>query len=293
MRHRVARNRWSLVGLALVTLLILAAIAAPWLAGDPTAGELSAALRSPSTANLLGTDAQGRDVLSRVLFGPRLSLAVGLPSHVIALTAGLRPRPLGARGSRGGGVCCEWRPGSRWSPGWRSGSPCWVSIWWATGCATPSTFGHDGHRVPPHPAACAARPVPRAACRGVSLDCGHRLPEQRLHRPHPGAHPSRARRVHRDAHGSAPPARPRAPSRPAGRTRRPAPAPERGAGGDRACDQHELRPEPRRAGAAPRPRRCRRRIGPRVSGERVSLAPPQEAGDPGGAGAVYARGLAR
>ena len=89
MRHRVARNRWSLVGLALVTLLVLAAIAAPWLAGDPTAGELSAALRSPSTANLLGTDAQGRDVLSRVLFGARLSLAVGLTSQVIALTAGL------------------------------------------------------------------------------------------------------------------------------------------------------------------------------------------------------------
>src|SRR5205814_9594512 len=88
-RHRVARNRWSLVGLALVTLLILAAIAAPGLAGDPTAGELSAALRSPSTANLLGTDAQGRDVLSRVLFGARLSLAVGLTSQVIALTAGL------------------------------------------------------------------------------------------------------------------------------------------------------------------------------------------------------------
>src|SRR2546427_8608651 len=100
MRHRVARNRWSSVGLALVTLLILAAIAAPWLAGDPTAGELSAALRSPSTANLLGTDAQGRDVLSRVLFGARLSLAVGLTSQVIALTAGLPPGLRGGFSSR-------------------------------------------------------------------------------------------------------------------------------------------------------------------------------------------------
>jgi len=73
-----------------VTLLGLAALAAPWLApGDPTRGDLTAALRSPSTANPLGTDAQGRDVLSRVLYGARLSLAVGLASQVIALTAGL------------------------------------------------------------------------------------------------------------------------------------------------------------------------------------------------------------
>src|SRR2546425_7202213 len=90
MRHRVVRNRWTLAGLALVTLLGLAALAAPWLApGDPTRGDLAAALRSPSMAYLLGTDAQGRDVLSRVLFGARLSLAVGIASQVIALAAGL------------------------------------------------------------------------------------------------------------------------------------------------------------------------------------------------------------
>src|SRR6266404_795788 len=90
MRHRVVRNRWTLAGLAVVSLLGLAALAAPWLApGDPTRGDLAAALRSPSAAYLLGTDAQGRDVLSRVLFGARLSLAVGLASQVIALAAGL------------------------------------------------------------------------------------------------------------------------------------------------------------------------------------------------------------
>src|SRR5204863_269383 len=90
MRHRVVWNRWTLAGLAVVTLLGLAALAAPWLApGDATRGDLAAALRSPSTAYLLGTDAQGRDVLSRVLFGARLSLAVGLASQVIALAAGL------------------------------------------------------------------------------------------------------------------------------------------------------------------------------------------------------------
>src|SRR2546426_2077270 len=90
MRHRVVRNRWTLAGLAVVTLLGCAALGAPWPApGDPTRGDLTAALRSPSSTYLLGTDAQGRDVLSRVLFGARLSLAVGLASQVIALAAGL------------------------------------------------------------------------------------------------------------------------------------------------------------------------------------------------------------
>src|SRR6266576_3505808 len=90
MRHRVVRNRWTLAGLAVVTLLGCAALGAPWLApGDPTRGDLTAALRSPSSTYLLGTDAQGRDVLSRVLFGARLSLVVGLASQVIALAAGL------------------------------------------------------------------------------------------------------------------------------------------------------------------------------------------------------------
>src|SRR5256885_5806568 len=96
MRHRVVRNRWTLAGLTVVTLLGCAALGAPWLApGDPTRGDLTAALRSPSSTYLLGTDAQGRDVLSRVLFGARLSLAVGLASQVIALAAGLSRRPPG------------------------------------------------------------------------------------------------------------------------------------------------------------------------------------------------------
>lgn len=88
--RRVTRSRWMLAGLAVVVALALAAAAAPWLApGDPYRGELAAALRAPSTAFPLGTDAQGRDVLSRVLFGARLSLAVGLTSQVISLATGL------------------------------------------------------------------------------------------------------------------------------------------------------------------------------------------------------------
>ncbi len=90
MQRRVLRNRWTLAGLAVVALLGLAALTAPWLApGDPIRGDLAAALRAPSAAYPLGTDAQGRDVLTRVLFGARLSLAVGVASQIIALTAGL------------------------------------------------------------------------------------------------------------------------------------------------------------------------------------------------------------
>ena len=79
-----------MAGLAVVTALTLVALAAPWLApGDPYRGALSHGLRPPSGAFLLGTDAQGRDVLSRVLFGARLSLAVGLGSQAIALAVGV------------------------------------------------------------------------------------------------------------------------------------------------------------------------------------------------------------
>src|SRR5213595_1359750 len=76
---RLARDPWARFGLGLVAVLAILALLAPWLApGDPFRGDLSASLHPPSGAFLLGTDAQGRDVLSRVLYGARLSLAVGL-----------------------------------------------------------------------------------------------------------------------------------------------------------------------------------------------------------------------
>src|SRR5512145_1532168 len=87
---RLARDRWARTGLAMVGVLALLAVLAPWLApGDPFRGNLSASLHPPSVAFLFGSDAQGRDVLSRVLYGARLSLAVGLISQSIALALGL------------------------------------------------------------------------------------------------------------------------------------------------------------------------------------------------------------
>lgn len=79
-----------MAGLALVVVVTLVALFAPWLApGDPYRGDLGASLQAPSGAALLGTDEQGRDLLSRVLFGARISLAVGLASQGIALGLGL------------------------------------------------------------------------------------------------------------------------------------------------------------------------------------------------------------
>jgi len=87
---RLARDPWARFGLAVVGVLAVLALLAPWLApGDPFRGNLAASLRPPSHTFLLGSDAQGRDVLSRLLYGARLSLAVGFISQSIALTIGV------------------------------------------------------------------------------------------------------------------------------------------------------------------------------------------------------------
>jgi peptide/nickel transport system permease protein len=91
-RHwqRLTRDRWALAGLVIVTVLTVLALAAPWIApADPLRGSLAVSLRAPSRAFWLGTDVQGRDVLSRVLFGARLSLSVGLVSQTVASLLGV------------------------------------------------------------------------------------------------------------------------------------------------------------------------------------------------------------
>jgi len=92
LANRQWRWSWQLrLGLALVTLALAAAILAPLLAPhDPLRGDLRGAyLRAPSAEYLLGTDSQGRDVLSRVLFGARISLMVGIVSQGVAALVGV------------------------------------------------------------------------------------------------------------------------------------------------------------------------------------------------------------
>jgi ABC-type dipeptide/oligopeptide/nickel transport system permease subunit len=88
---RFRRDRWFQLGVGLVGLVVLAAALAPWIAPyDPVTGDLrNAYLLSPGGHYLFGTDAQGRDVLSRVLYGARISLMVGLISQVVAAGSGV------------------------------------------------------------------------------------------------------------------------------------------------------------------------------------------------------------
>jgi peptide/nickel transport system permease protein len=97
-----ARNRLAVAGGVVVGLLaltaLLAPVVAPW---DPNKPDMARILAEPSRTHLLGTDQLGRDVLSRVLYGSRVSLAVGFVSVGIATLIGIL---LGAAAGYHGGL---------------------------------------------------------------------------------------------------------------------------------------------------------------------------------------------
>jgi peptide/nickel transport system permease protein len=72
-------------GLTIVAIMVTAAVAGPWFAGDPTTQDLALRLEGPSLAHPLGLDELGRDVLARLLTGGRVSLTVG--ATVVAISA--------------------------------------------------------------------------------------------------------------------------------------------------------------------------------------------------------------
>jgi len=88
--RRVWRNRNVVIGLLVVGLLAATAISAPWLAPrDPVRNDLTNALRPPRSAGFpLGTDNLGRDILSRVMWGSRISLTVGIIVQTMAVFVG-------------------------------------------------------------------------------------------------------------------------------------------------------------------------------------------------------------
>jgi peptide/nickel transport system permease protein len=84
------RQRLALAGLLLLLIFVVCAVLAPHLAPhDPAQLDLGARLMPPSRAHWFGTDELGRDVLSRTLFGARVSLTVAFAVVAISLAAGL------------------------------------------------------------------------------------------------------------------------------------------------------------------------------------------------------------
>jgi peptide/nickel transport system permease protein len=87
--RRLARRRSALAGAGMILGLCLVAAAAPWLSPrDPLGQEVTSRLEAPSRRHWLGTDDLGRDVLSRVLHGARVSLQVGVVAVAITVVIG-------------------------------------------------------------------------------------------------------------------------------------------------------------------------------------------------------------
>jgi peptide/nickel transport system permease protein len=84
------RRKLVIAGLVIISILVITAIFAPLLAPyDPYKQDISQALRQPSEAHLLGTDVVGRDTLSRVIYGSRTSLIIGIIAITIAASIGM------------------------------------------------------------------------------------------------------------------------------------------------------------------------------------------------------------
>lgn len=83
--RKLFKHRSFVIGLAIVVLLVLAAIVGPWLTGlDPTAMRMRNRFKPPMEGLWFGADQFGRDMLTRVLHGARLSLFIGLSVAVLS-----------------------------------------------------------------------------------------------------------------------------------------------------------------------------------------------------------------
>jgi len=100
--RRFARNKLALLGLAMVALLLLTALFADFIAPYPyDAANPAKALQFPSQEHWMGTDEVGRDVYSRIIYGTRISLSVGMGVMAMALLIGI---PLGLLAGLAGGA---------------------------------------------------------------------------------------------------------------------------------------------------------------------------------------------
>lgn len=88
--RKTLTNPLALAGFVIIATILLLALFAPFIAPfDPDAIDVKAILLSPSSQHLMGTDGLGRDVFSRMLFGARISLLVGIVAVGIATAIGV------------------------------------------------------------------------------------------------------------------------------------------------------------------------------------------------------------
>jgi len=88
--RRLFKNKAAVAGAIVLVVLIVLAAFAPWIAPYPYAYQnLDLGASPPSSAHLLGTDVLGRDLLSRILYGARISLLVGFIATTVALLIGV------------------------------------------------------------------------------------------------------------------------------------------------------------------------------------------------------------
>ena len=100
-RHVLADNPVTLVATGLFTLFVLLALVGPWIVPyDPLATNTSIALQPPSAAHWFGTDALGRDILSRTLVATRLDLGIAVAAVAASFVVGI---PLGLAAGYFGG----------------------------------------------------------------------------------------------------------------------------------------------------------------------------------------------
>ena len=99
--QRFARRKIAVIALCFIIFQIIIAIAAPYLAPyDPYKGDFLATWETPNRLHWLGTDDLGRDVLSRLLYGARISISVGVLSQLAIALIGI---PIGALAGLKGG----------------------------------------------------------------------------------------------------------------------------------------------------------------------------------------------
>lgn len=99
---RLKRNKLAIFGLVVLSILIILSLCAPFITNYTVdATDLANTFKAPSAEHILGTDDLGRDVFTRLLYGGRVSLSVGLVSTLISVTIGVF---LGAVGGYFGGL---------------------------------------------------------------------------------------------------------------------------------------------------------------------------------------------